>query len=150
MNIIKINFSKNIFNYQKIVFSKFSTKQKPILKDKDKDKDKNKKNKSLDNNKEDKKLDDFPNEETGTKPQNLKNFYKVRDYTNNKEVHNITIHESINSNNKESLKKLINKLLNEDGIIPKESEEFKKEVRSPNFGLRFKNLEKISDVLSNT
>jgi len=137
MNIIKNKISKNIFNYQRIIFSKFSAKQKPNLKEKDKDKDKN--NKSVDNNKK------YEDEKTGTKPQNLKNFYKVRDYSNNKEVHNITIHESINSNNKESLKKLINKLLNEDGIIPKESEEFKKEVRSANYGLRFKNLEKISD-----
>lgn len=131
---IRRKLSFRTFEITKLMPFKFSNKNKL-----------NPKDNKIKNNIDNKKIEDEKEEKTGTEPQNLKNFYKIRNYKDNKLNHNITFHESVKSQNKESLKRVINKLLNEDGVTPQESEDFKNEVRSANYGLWFKNLEKIPD-----
>ena len=83
----------------------------------------------------------------GTKPTNLNKLYKIRNYNAERpDKHNLVLHTKPNdTQQKVLLERLVNRMLNEEGVTTKESEEFKKEVRQADYGFRFDNLSKITD-----
>lgn len=78
---------------------------------------------------------------------NLKELYKnqIKDYSKPlNDKHNIVYHAKESDN--KLMEKLVNKMLNEDMVTSEESEQFKKEVRSYHYGLRFDKLHKMNDI----
>lgn len=89
---------------------------------------------------------DFANQDEVTVPeQNLKNFYKIRDYSkiDNKAKHNLVFHTE--PKNKTGMEKLVNKMLNEELITPEHSEKFKKDVRKSTSGMKYENVTRLTD-----
>lgn len=89
---------------------------------------------------------DFANQDKVTvPPQNLKNFYKVRDYSkiDPKAKHNLVFHTE--PKNKSGMEKLVNKMLNDELITPEFSENFKTTVRKSTYGMKYENVTRLSD-----